>query len=40
MQAVLESALDSTRPGLARAIISRDVSGFDGSHVLIARAAG
>jgi len=37
MQAVLESALDSTRPGLARAIISRDVSGFDGSHVLIAR---
>lgn len=37
IQAVLESALDSTRPGLARAIISRDVVGFDGSKVLIAR---
>jgi len=37
IQAVLESALDSTRAGLARAIISRDVVGFDGSKVLIAR---
>lgn len=37
MQAVLESALDSSRAGLARAIISRDVYSFDGSHVLIAR---
>lgn len=35
IQAVLESALDSTRPGLARAIISRDVYSFDGSRVLI-----
>lgn len=35
IQAVLESALDSTRAGLARAIISRDVYSFDGSHVLI-----
>lgn len=35
--AVLESALDSTRPGLARAIVSRDVHGFDGSRVLIPR---
>ena len=35
--AVLESALDSTRPGLARAIVSRDVRGFDGSRVLIPR---
>jgi type IV secretion system protein VirB10 len=37
IQAVLESALDSTRAGLARAIISRDVVGFDGSKVLIGR---
>lgn len=35
VQAVLESALDSTRAGLVRAIISRDVYGFDGSRVLI-----
>lgn len=35
--AVLESALDSTRPGLARAIVSRDVRGFDGTRVLIPR---
>jgi type IV secretion system protein VirB10 len=35
--AVLETALDSTRAGYARAIISRDVFGFDGSKVLIPR---
>ncbi|WEK01795.1 MAG: TrbI/VirB10 family protein [Candidatus Sphingomonas phytovorans] len=35
--AVLETALDSTRPGLARALIQRDVRGFDGSRVLIQR---
>jgi type IV secretion system protein VirB10 len=35
--AVLETALDSTRPGLARALVSRDVRGFDGSRVLIQR---
>ncbi len=35
--AVLETALDSTRPGLARAMVSRDVRGFDGSQVLIPR---
>jgi len=35
--AVLETSLDSTRPGLARAIVSRDVRGFDGSRVLIPR---
>ena len=35
IQAVLETALDSTRPGFARAIVSRDVFGFDGSRVLI-----
>ncbi|MBO9558488.1 MAG: TrbI/VirB10 family protein, partial [Caulobacter sp.] len=35
--AVLESALDSTRAGQVRAIVSRDVMGFDGSKVLIPR---
>ena len=35
IHAVLESALDSTRPGAVRAIVSRDVSSFDGSRVLI-----
>jgi type IV secretion system protein VirB10 len=35
--AVLETALNSTRPGFARAIVSRDVRGFDGSRVLIPR---
>ncbi|MDE2595686.1 MAG: TrbI/VirB10 family protein [Sphingomonadales bacterium] len=37
IQAVLETALDSNRPGFARAIIARDVRGFDGSQVLIPR---
>lgn len=35
--AVLETALDSTRAGMARAIVSRDVRGFDGTQVLIPR---
>lgn len=35
--AVLETALDSTRPGHVRAIVSRDVTGFDGSRILIPR---
>jgi type IV secretion system protein VirB10 len=35
--AVLESALDSTKPGPARALVSRDVRGFDGARVLIPR---
>lgn len=35
--AVLETALDSTRPGHVRAVVSRDITGFDGSHVLIPR---
>lgn len=35
--AVLETALDSTRPGGVRAIVSRDVKSFDGSRVLIPR---
>lgn len=37
IQAVLETALDSTRPGFARAIVSRDIFSFDGSQILIAR---
>jgi type IV secretion system protein VirB10 len=35
--AVLETALDSTRVGGVRALVQRDVSGFDGSRVLIPR---
>lgn len=35
--AVLETALDSTRPGAVRAIVSRDVRSFDGSKILIPR---
>ena len=35
--AVLETALDSTRPGFARAIVQRDIRGFDGTRVLIPR---
>lgn len=35
--AVLETAFDSTSPGMARAIVSRDVRGFDGSKILIPR---
>ena len=37
IQAVLETALDSNRPGFVRAIVSRDVRSFDGAHVLIPR---
>lgn len=35
--AVLETGFDSTRPGFARAIVQRDVRGFDGSKILIPR---
>jgi type IV secretion system protein VirB10 len=35
--AVLETAFDSRRPGFARAVVSRDVRGFDGSRILIPR---
>jgi len=35
--AVLETALDSSRPGPVRAIVSRDVKSFDGKNVLIPR---
>lgn len=34
---VLETALDSTRAGQARAIVSRDVYGFDGQKILVPR---
>ncbi len=37
IQAVLETALDSNRPGFVRAIVSRDVRSFDGNRVLIPR---
>ncbi len=37
INAVLETALDSTRGGQARALVSRDVRGFDGSQVLLPR---
>ncbi len=33
--AVLETALDSTSPGIARAVVTGNVRGFDGSRVLI-----
>lgn len=35
--AVLETALDSTKPGFARALVSRDIWSFDGTRVLIPR---
>ena len=35
--AVLETALDSTRPGALRALVQRDIHSFDGSRVLIPR---
>ena len=35
--AVLETAIDSDVPGFARAVISQDVRGFDGTKVLIPR---
>jgi type IV secretion system protein VirB10 len=35
--AVLETALDSTRSGSARAIVQQDIFGFDGTRVLIPR---
>ena len=37
INAVLETALDSTRAGQARAIVTRDVFGFDGTRLLIPR---
>lgn len=37
IRAILETALDTTRPGLVRAVVSEDVYSFDGSRILIAR---
>jgi type IV secretory pathway VirB10-like protein len=37
ISAVLESGINSDVPGFARAVVSRDVSGFDGSTVVIPR---
>jgi type IV secretion system protein VirB10 len=37
IQAVLETGFDSTQPGFARAIVSRDVRSFDASNILIPR---
>lgn len=37
LEAVLETPLNSDRPGLARAIVGDDVRGFDGSRILIPR---
>jgi type IV secretion system protein VirB10 len=37
MAAVLETPLDSDRPGLARAVVSHDARSFDGTRVLIPR---
>ncbi len=35
--AVLETPIDSARPGLIRAVVSDDARGFDGRHVLVPR---
>lgn len=35
--AVLETAFDSTRPGRVRALVQRDIRGFDGTRVLVPR---
>jgi type IV secretion system protein VirB10 len=35
--AVLETPIDTSRPGLVRAIVSRDARGFDGRRVLVPR---
>ena len=37
MTGVLETAIDSDLPGLVRAVVSRDVRGFDGTRILIPR---
>ena len=37
IQAVLETGFNSTLPGFARAVVSRDVRSFDGTNVLIPR---
>jgi type IV secretion system protein VirB10 len=37
IQAVLETPIDTFKPGLARAIVSRDARGFNGNQVLVPR---
>jgi type IV secretion system protein VirB10 len=37
INAVMETALDSTSPGQTRAVVTRDIHGFDGTRVLIPR---
>lgn len=37
IHAVLETGFDSTKPGFARAVVSRDVRSFDGKNVLVPR---
>lgn len=37
IQAVLETALDSNHAGFARAVVSKDVFGFDGTQILVPR---
>ena len=37
IKAVLETPIDTSRPGLVRALVSRDARGFDGKRVLIPR---
>lgn len=37
ISAVLETAIDSDLPGYVRAVVSRDVTGFDGRRVLVPR---
>lgn len=37
IRAVLETPIDTSRPGLARAIVSKDTRGFDGQRVLVPR---
>lgn len=39
IQAVLETAMDSTLPGVIRAVVSEDVHSFDGTRILIPRGA-
>jgi len=39
IQAVLETALDSSLPGVIRAVVSEDVHSFDGTRILIPRGA-
>lgn len=37
LSAVLETPIDTARPGMARAVVSKDARGFDGTQVLVPR---